>query len=68
MSDREYIISMYCADRGIKCEEVVRCRDCKYASIDQSDHDYREPLWCGFHMMDVKQDGFCAWGRRKVDA
>lgn len=46
-------------------EEIVRCRDCKYASIDQSDHDYREPLWCGFHRMDVKPDDFCAWGCRK---
>lgn len=43
-------------------EEIVRCRACKYAEIDHSDHEYREPLWCGFHRMDVKPGGFCAWG------
>ena len=25
----EYIVSMYCAQSGVKCEEIVRCRDCK---------------------------------------
>lgn len=46
-------------------EPIVRCRDCKYAEIDQSDHEYREPLWCDFHRMDVKPGNFCAWGKRK---
>lgn len=48
-------------------ERIVRCRDCKHATIDQGDHDYREPLWCGFHRMDVALDGFCKWGRPKED-
>lgn len=47
-------------------EEIVRCRDCKYATADQSDHDFRELLWCNFHRMDVKPDGFCAWGAKVV--
>lgn len=46
-------------------EEIVRCRDCKRATIDQGDHDYREPLWCSLHRMDVPPDGFCAWGERR---
>ena len=46
-------------------EEIVRCRDCMYITVDQSEHDFREPVWCNFHRMDVKPDGFCAWGERK---
>lgn len=46
--------------------EIVRCRDCKYVTADQSDNDFREPLWCSFHRMDVRTGGFCAWGERMV--
>ena len=48
-------------------EQIVRCRDCKYGTVYNGDHEYREPLYCGFHQMDVKPDGFCAWGRRAND-
>ena len=63
----EYIgsIDPWTDEERLYDEEIVRCEDCKYVSIDQSDHDDREPLWCGFHRMDVKHDGFCAWGKRK---
>ena len=47
-------------------EEIVRCRDCKRFSLDNSDHDYRSGWWC--HRWDtdmVKPDGFCAWGERR---
>lgn len=47
-------------------EEIVRCRDCKRFTIDQSDHDYRSGWWCKRWDTDmVKPDGFCAWGDRK---
>lgn len=46
-------------------QEIVRCKDCRRATIDQSDHDYREPLWCELFRTDVKLDGFCAWGSRR---
>lgn len=49
----------------VESEPIVRCRDCKYVTADQSDHDFREPLWCSFHRMDVRLDGFCAWGERR---
>ena len=45
--------------------KVVRCRDCKRVTIDQGDHDYREPLWCGLFHVDVSLDGYCAWGERR---
>lgn len=45
-------------------EEVVRCRDCKRFSLDNSDHDYRSGWWCHRWNTDmVKPDGFCAWGK-----
>lgn len=50
---------------GFGYVKVVRCRDCKYAEIDQSDHEYREPLWCCFHRMDVKPGNFCAWAKQR---
>lgn len=46
-------------------EEIVRCRDCERVTIDQGDHDYREPLRCGLFHTDVSLDGFCAWGARE---
>lgn len=51
---------------GYTKERIVRCKDCKRVTIDQGDHDYREPLWCGLHRMDVCLNGFCAWGERKA--
>ena len=51
---------------GFQHEEIVRCRDCKRFSLDNSDHDYRSGWWC--HRWDtdmVKPGGFCAWGERR---
>ena len=48
-------------------ERIVRCMDCKRVTIDQGDHDYREPLWCGLFHIDVSLDGFCKWCERKED-
>ena len=47
-------------------EEIVRCRDCKRFSLDNSDHDYRSGWWCHRWNTDmVKPDGYCAWGERR---
>ena len=64
---REYVgyLDEWDGTERLTDEEIVRCRDCKRATIDQGDHDYREPLWCGLHRMDVTLDGFCAWGERR---
>ena len=64
-------------------EKIVRCRDCKYARdaiwparlnipsdyldclgelVETWDYYIDEP-----NMNPVKPDGFCAWGKRKVD-
>ncbi len=46
-------------------EKIVRCKDCKRFSLDNSDHDYRSGWWCHRWNTDmVNPDGFCAWGKR----
>ena len=47
--------------------KVVRCRECKYDTLDHTDHDYRETLYCGFHRMDVSPERYCAWGKRREE-
>ena len=48
-------------------ERVVRCRDCKRFSLDNSDHEYRSGWWCKRWDTDmVEPDGFCAWGERRA--
>lgn len=53
-------------------EEIVRCRDCKYANEDGDECVYFaawEPLPEGDEFrdvyVDVEPDGFCAWGERR---
>lgn len=42
-------------------EEIVRCRDCRYASYDSR--------WCyrqtNADALFIRPDGFCAWGERR---
>ena len=47
--------------------KVVRCRECKRSIIDQTAHEYREPMWCRRFNRDVKPDCYCSWGERKED-
>ena len=57
--EREYIVSMYSARRGVKCEEIVRCKDCARWRDDCewnrffNDQDLDEPM------------GYCAWAERR---
>lgn len=44
-------------------ERIVRCRDCKHYTDDEMEY-YR---YCGFWCEQVAPDGFCSWGKRKVD-
>ena len=53
-------------------EEIVRCRDCKYANEDGDECVYFaawEPLPEGDEFrdvyVDVESNGFCAWGIMK---
>jgi len=62
----EYVVDLYTDHDGVKCERVVRCRDCKRFKLDDSDHDHRGRWWCKWWGTDsVNPNGFCAWGCRK---
>jgi len=47
---------------------IVRCGNCKHATLDHTDHDYRETLRCCFHCMDVSPDRYCAWGKSREES
>ena len=57
----EYIVNLtpklYTDLRFRRCEEIVRCRDCKFKD---------EPWNCAAPYY-VEPNGFCAWGERKVN-
>ena len=72
----EYVIEF--ADKargGFRCvqhEPVVRCRDCKYHDKvhEETINGHYIIHICDYfdsHESIVKDDGFCAWGRRKED-
>lgn len=62
----EYIIRETGYPGTIKTEtvgELVRCMDCKYASNSQ--------MYCTYfvnEMVEITEDDFCSWGRRKDNA
>lgn len=51
-------------------ERIVRCRDCEHYFESTIDEDGDgEPSWCTHWAHEwVRDDGFCAWGEKKVDA
>lgn len=66
----EYIVSdMSYYQQFSKCEEIVRCRDCKHYDphlteggvcfLPDGDGDFAR--W------EVEPDGYCAWGERRSD-
>ncbi len=62
----EYIVSMYCAQSGVKCERIVRCRDCIYYELDPDPIDPGWPMMCERTGADmVEPYGYCAWAERK---
>ena len=54
-------------------EEIVRCRDCRYASAGeavisgnwQMGNCHNPRFRRSLHAANVRADGFCAWGGRK---
>ena len=63
----EYVVHLYAEHDGVRCEPIVRCRDCEYGKAI-------EDIGCiAFHHADERlqprdPNGFCAWGVRKGDA
>lgn len=61
---------------GSQREEIVRCRDCKYAvvrhplnpitGIPAGIEDWRcDYFWNADELPEVEPNGFCAWGERR---
>ena len=50
---------------GKLCEEIVRCRDCRYHVIYETWSPKGEKHHCNSFGQDTDADGFCAWGERK---
>ena len=48
--------------------EVVRCKDCKYCSVDRYSDGNVPDYVCIEMDCGVEADGFCAWGERRKDA
>ena len=83
----EYIIDMgnssYQSTSGLLCadvsqlrEEIVRCRDCKYAMPEpESDAKFRSPYQGGYWCDELSEgiglfcdpDCFCSWGERRAE-
>jgi len=66
----EFVVDLYSEHDGVRCEPIVRCRDCEHYSehewvmvTDVSDVCH---FWHG-EPTKVEPDGFCKWGVRKVD-
>lgn len=49
------------------CEEIVRCRDCKLCDERYGRMLCRRDMSCDEIAIDVKLDGYCAWGERRED-
>lgn len=45
--------------------EIVRCRDCKLCDERYGRMLCRRDMSCDEIALDVKPDGFCAWGERR---
>lgn len=60
----EYIVDMYCEAAGVKCEEIVRCKDCRHYKPGEE----QPPVdWCCYFHDEVTPLGFCAWGERSEE-
>jgi hypothetical protein len=67
----EYVLDFYAEHDGVKCERIVRCRDCRYAT----DEGYGCKHFSHYEQgasyrwedvpADVEPDGFCRWGERR---
>lgn len=51
-----------CPDCGVKCKEIVLCKDCKFNTETVM---HREKTVCNKLCAWVEPYEFCAWGERK---
>lgn len=60
----EFVVDFYSEHDGVRCEEVVRCKDCDSATDHYEGMDI---YWCDYISRYVGADMFCAWGVRRAD-
>ena len=61
----EWVVDLYAEHSGVRCERVVRCRDCR--ALDRTDIDWRDWCFCRNFREYVEPNGFCAWGVSKEE-
>ena len=64
----EYVVDFYSEHDGVRCEEVVRCRDCEYRRKSWNGHKPNfidDWFWSCTGGHEVKPDGFCYRGKRR---
>lgn len=68
-SDMPYEIKAELNAWYVNSEPIVRCRDCDYYDHWDASEPYREKHVCGhWDYLEIRPDGFCAWGERRGDA
>ena len=61
----EWVVDLYAEHSGVRCERIVRCRNCR--ALDLTDVDWRDWCFCRNFREYVQPSGFCAWGKLKED-
>lgn len=61
----EYVVDLYSEHDGVRCEPIVRCRDCKSVREHYEDMDV---WWCEYLQRYVGSNGFCFWGVRRAES
>lgn len=52
-------------DEHLTVEPIIRCKDCKYASIDVYDNSNVMPIWCEYCDNYRNETDFCSRGEKK---
>lgn len=67
MKYTEYIIPIEeeAEDHDEKNSELIRCKDCKYASVGRNEVD--SWLWCKAHGHSFEMNDYCSWAERKEE-
>ena len=61
---KEFIIKRDCFGNIYTQTELVRCKDCRYSSMEERN---LSPHWLPCKEMDTDYDWFCAYGERRTD-
>ena len=63
----DQIVNRLRNDPEVEWEEIVRCRQCKYAEVTDA-QDNQDGYTCQFHRGSIWFSGsYCSWGERRTD-